>query len=123
MKGTKKMEDIVKIGNKEIVMRCNANTPRKYRDMFNKDLIIEMQQFLKNIDKKSGMIAGNADFGMVERLAYVMAYQHDNAIGSMDDFFEQFDGIDDIYTAFPEIIGVWEKSKQTLSDPKKNIEK
>lgn len=114
------MEETVRIGNKEIVMRANANTPRKYRETFNRDLISEFATLLKHIDK-TGALKGDFDFSIIENLAYIMAKQHDNSIGTIDDFLEQFEGIDDIYLAMGDIVGLWEKSKQAMSEPKKNI--
>lgn len=115
------MEELIRIGDKEIVMRANANTPRKYRETFNRDLISEFATLLKHIDRETGALKGNFDFSIIENLAYIMAKQHDNSIGSIDDFLEQFDGIDDIYLAMGDIVGLWEKSKQATSEPKKNI--
>lgn len=114
------MIEAIRIGNKTINMKATANTPRKYRALFNKDLIVEMGAFMAHLDKKTGEFDSNVDFGFIERLAYTMASQCEE-IGSIDDWLDQF-GIEDIYSAMPEIIGMWNKSKETTSTPKKNTE-
>lgn len=116
------MEETITIGNIEVTLKANANTPRKYRETFGRDLLVELGNLINHIDKKSGRLVGDFDFSIVENLAYVMAKQYDSSIGSIDDWLEQF-GIDDIYTSMSQILGVWEQSKQTTSTPKKNINK
>lgn len=115
------MIEAIQIGNITVNMKATANTPRKYRALFNKDLILEMGAFMEHLDKKTGEFDTQVDFGFIERLAYVMASQCDPNIGSIDDWLDQF-GIEDIYSALPEIIGMWNKSKQTIATPKKNTE-
>ena len=117
------MEEKITIGDKEIMMRANANTPRKYREAFGRDLLVDLTVLLKHIDRASGQLVGDFDFSTVENLAFTMAKQYDPSIGGIDEWLEQFDGIDDVYIAMPQIFGLWEKSKKTTSEPKKNIDK
>ena len=114
------MIEAIRIGNKTINMKATANTPRKYRALFNKDLIIEMGAFMAHLDRETGEFDTAVDFGFVERLAYTMASQCEE-LGSLDDWLDQF-GIEDIYSAMPAIIGMWNKSKETTATPKKNTE-
>lgn len=114
------MIEAIRIGNKTINMKATANTPRKYRALFNKDLIIEMGAFMAHLDRETGEFDTEVDFGFVERLAYTMASQCED-VGSLDDWLDQF-GIEDIYAAMPGIIGMWNKSKETTATPKKNTE-
>lgn len=107
----------IRIGNNNINMKVTANTPRLYREMFNRDLIVEMQSLLNHIGKK-GEITQGFDFGVIERLAYTMAYQYDKSIGNIDEWLDGF-GIEDIYLAMSDILAVWNASKTTTSEPKK----
>lgn len=115
------MEKVVKIGTIEVPMKATANTPRLYRDMFGKDLIVEMQSLFKHIGK-NGELQGDFDFGVIERLGYIMAYQSDRELGTMDEWLDQF-GMDDVYGAMSEIVKLWAESKNSTSTAKKNIEK
>lgn len=116
------MEEIIKIGEKEIGMKANGNTPRLYREIFGRDLMVEWSKFLKHIDKKSGSLIGDFDFSTIENLAFIMAKQYDPSLTNINEWLEQF-GIDDIYLSMAQIVGLWEKSKKTTSEPKKNINK
>lgn len=115
------MERTIQIGTIEVPMKATANTPRLYRDTFGKDLIVEMQKLFNHITP-TGDLQGDFDFGVIERLAYIMARQSDRELGTMDDWLDQF-GMDDVYGAMSEIVKLWADSKNTTSTPKKNTEK
>lgn len=112
------MEKTITIGNREITMKATANTPKRYRNEFNKDLLIELQNLFNHLDKKTGEFVGQVDLSLVENLAYIMAKQADPEIGTQDDFLDQFE-VADIYNAMPQILGVWSTSTETLSTAKK----
>lgn len=116
------MEEIVKIGEREIGMKVNGNTPRLYREIFGRDLMVDFSSLIKHVDKKSGALIGDFDFSTVENLAFTMAKQYDPSLVSISEWLEQF-GIDDLYLSMAQIVGLWEKSKRTTSEPKKNINK
>lgn len=112
------MIEKIRIGNNEVTMKVTANTPRKYREIFGKDLFVDLQKFMAHINSKGELTSG-FDFGVVERLGYTMALQADGTIGTIDDWLDGFEGIDDVYGAMGEIIGLWNKSKTTTAEPKK----
>lgn len=112
------MERIIKIGNKGIGMKATANTPKRYRNRFNKDLISEMQKLFLHLDTKTGAFKEGANLEVVENLAYIMAKQYDNEIGSQDEWMDNF-GVTDLYFAMPLILGLWGDSQETLSTPSK----
>lgn len=116
------MEEIVKIGDLDIGMRVNGNTPRLYREIFGRDLMVDFSALIKHVDRKSGALMGDFDFSTVENLAFTMAKQYDPSLTNISDWLEQF-GIDDLYLSMAQIVGLWEKSKRTTSEPKKNINK
>lgn len=110
------MEKTVNIGNKEIPMKVNANTPRMYREEFGKDMIVDLQKFMNHIDK-TGAIKGDFDFSVIENMAFVMQKQA-GGCKTIEEFLDQFE-IDDVYTAMADIIGLWNLSKRTTSEAKK----
>ena len=114
------MEKTIKIGEKEITMKATGNTPKRYREEFNKDLIVEYQNLLRQIDD-NGNFTDKADLGVVERLAYIMAKQYDSNIGSLDEWLDGF-GVMDIFNAVAQIFSVWVASSETLSDSKKKAD-
>lgn len=112
------MEKIIKIGNKEVGMKATANTPKRYRNTFNKDLITQMQKLYLHLDTKTGEFKGDANFEVVENLAYIMAKQYDDSIGTQEEWMDEF-GITDFYFAMPQVLGLWGESQTTLSTPSK----
>lgn len=114
------MEKIITIGNKEIGMKATANTPKRYRNAFNKDLITDMQKLYLHLDTKTGAFKGEANFEVIENLAYIMAKQYDDSIGTQEEWMDNF-GITDIYFAMSQILSLWGESQQTLSTPSQKI--
>ena len=112
------MEKIITIGNKEVGMKATANTPKRYRNAFNKDLIREMQKLFNHLNSKTGELNGDVDFEVVENLAYIMAKQYDDSIGSQDEWMDEF-GLADLYYAMSDILGLWGESQKTMSTPSK----
>ena len=111
------MEKTINIGNREIKLKATANTPKRYRNTFNEDLLIKLQDLFNHMDK-NGAFVGNADLSVVENLAYIMAKQADDTIGTQEEWLDNFEATD-IYNAMPEIMGVWGASTSTLSTAKK----
>ena len=68
------MEKTITIGNREITMKATANTPKRYRNEFNKDLLIELQNLFNHLDKKTGEFVGQVDLSLVENLAYIITW-------------------------------------------------
>lgn len=106
----------VKIGNKTIQMEANANTPRYYRQIFGKDMIVQMMTTLNGV--KNGKVTEDLTLELAENLAYVMAKQANEGIGTVDDFLSQF-GVFDIYNATEDIFSVWQSNEKTTSEAKK----
>lgn len=110
------MEKTIKIGDVDVTLKATANTPKRYRDTFNKDLITEMQKLYKHLNSQTGELQGDIDFEVIENLAYIMAKQYDKEIGTQEEWLDNFE-IADIYLAMPQILGIWGESQKTLSTP------
>ena len=115
------MEKTIKIGDIDVTLKATGNTPKRYREMFNKDLLVEYQKLIRNIDS-NGDFSDNADLGVIDRLAYTMAKQYDNTIGDLEEWLDQF-GVMDIYNSLAQILSVWQTSSETLSESKKKADK
>lgn len=106
-----------------VQMKCTGATPAFYRNLFEHDLFKElagMSKFLTT-DSNGKVITDleHFDFGIVERLAYTMAYQADRQIGSMEDWLDQFDHSTAILDAMPDVLGLYMDGLQTSSEVKK----
>lgn len=115
------MEKTIKIGDIDVTLKATGNTPKRYREAFGKDLIVEYQRLLKSMDN-NGDFTDKTDLGVVDRLAYTMAKQYNPNIEEMDAWLEQFGPLD-IFNAMVDIFGVWVKSTETLSESKKKADR
>jgi len=115
-------KDIV-IDGVTVPMKCTGATPAFYRELFKHDLFKElagMQKFL--ITDTNGQTVPDLerfDFGIVERLAYTMAYQADRQIGSMVDWLDRFEHSTAILDAMADIIGLYMEGLNSTSEVKK----
>lgn len=115
-------KDIV-IDGITVAMKCTGATPAFYRNIFKHDLFKEfagMSKFL--ITDNNGQTSADLehfDFGIVERLAYTMAYQADRSIGSMVDWLDQFEHSTAILDAMPDILSLYMDGLTSTSDVKK----
>lgn len=112
------MQKLIQIGAAQVPMKASGNTPKIYRNMFSRDMIIEMKELFKSLDN-DGQISEETDLSIVENVAYVMAYEANPGIGTMTEWLDTL-GPFDIFNAMPDILHVWTGSSNTLSDSKKN---
>lgn len=111
------MEKIVDIDGKKIAFKATASTARKYRQQFNRDLLIDMQELSKSVSA-GGTLSASA-LECFENIAYTMAKQADDTIpGTADEWLDTFDMFS-IYQILPQIIELWGVSTETLETNKK----
>jgi hypothetical protein len=110
MKGINK---IIKIDGIEIPMRASASSPRTYRQVFGKDLFMELDK-LRNAYANEGEV----DLEVIENMAYLFAYQANEEIPDIDTWLDQF-GMTAIYEALPQILELWGENEKTNSKEKK----
>ncbi len=119
------MKKDIKIGDKTLTMEATAGTPRRYRMMFHRDLMADMQrlgkQYSKN--KKSESEFDTLDLTIFENVAFVMAKQagsiKDSSIETWLDSFNMFD----IYEVLPQILELWGLETATMVEGKKKLHK
>ena len=111
------MERTIKIGNKEVKLKSTAKTLRLYRNTFERDLLVDMQQLTKRVAENK--IITDEDLEIFEYVTFVMNSQADEdapkTIGEWLDTFE----VMDIYKACPKILEMWNSSNKTQEIPKK----
>lgn len=101
------MERTIKIGEKEVELKCNAFTPILYRQETGLDLLKGM---LKMTDD-------DPDTVLMTNLAFVMAKQAGYK-GDLEAFLSQFEMME-FYAALPEVVELWVANADTKSSPKK----
>lgn len=110
MKGINK---IVTIDGIEVPMRASASSPRTYRQVFGKDLFMELDKL-----REAYANGGEIDLEILENMAYLFAYQANEDVPNIDEWLDQF-GITSVYEALPQILELWGENEKTTSKQKK----
>ena len=111
------MDKKITLGGKERIIRNNALLPRKYRHIFGRDLIADMNALVKAF-KKSGGDEFNTE--VLENLTWLMLREAGEDVGSsVDEWLSTLDSAVEIYQLLPEVIELWGAGINTTSMPKK----
>ena len=120
------MEKTIKIDDKLVKFKATANTPRMYRQQFQADLFVDIQNINDAWQKARANkepLPGDA-LVMFENIAFTMAKQADpEAVPeTADEWLEQFDMFS-IWQIFPEIIQLWGINNLSINESKKKAGK
>lgn len=114
------MQKSITIGDREIPFKATASTPRRYREKFGGDLLVEINKLLPKFSVGS---LEEGDLQVFENMAYVMARQADPEISEdPDDWLDQFE-ILDLYQALPQLIELWGLNAAPIADEKKRADR
>lgn len=118
------MEKTILFDGKEVRMRASALVPRYYRFKFGRDIVVDLRKLSEKMFK--GYQDGGEDEGfsamdltIFEDVAYTMAKQADPSIPETPEEWLDSFSIFGIYEILPEILLLWEESKQTTAVQKK----
>lgn len=118
-------EKIIKIDGKEVRIKATASTPRRYRDLFHRDMIMDMEHLVKVVKKGKNKIGLSSiapeDLELFENVAFTMVKQADpeNKAKTPDEWMDTFDGVLSIYEAMPQIMELWVQNNKSLVTAKK----
>lgn len=110
------MEKLVKIENKEIGLKVSAGTVRSYRNMFGRDLILDMASIEKNIIEAKSLESESA--GIAEQIVWLMAREYDPEIPDLEEWLDQFSPYF-IYSAINKALEMWVENMKQLNHSKK----
>ena len=116
------MEKTIKIDDKLVKFKATANTPRMYRQQFQADLFVDIQNLNDAWQKARANkepLPGDA-LVMFENIAFTMAKQADpEAVPeTADEWLEQFEMFS-IWQILPEIIQLWGINNLSINESKK----
>lgn len=110
------MEKVIKVNDKEVKFKASGATVRNYRQLFQRDLLMDVEQ-LNNEYKKKNLTAVSLE--VFENLAYTMARQADDSIpDTADAWLDQFDMFS-VYEILPQIVDLWNISTESKVEAKK----
>ena len=120
------MEKTITIDDKPVKFKATANTPRMYRQQFQADLFVDIQNLNDAWQKARANkepLPGDA-LVMFENIAFTMAKQADpEAVpDTADEWLEQFDMFS-IWQILPEIIQLWGINNLSINESKKKAGK
>lgn len=122
------MDRIIRIDDKDVEFRATARTPRLYRIITGRDMIIDMNKLSKSFkrveeaDKKGEEVSFTSqDLLIFEDTAYVMARHANPDIEerTADDWLDTFNMFS-IYEILPKLLELWGENTRTTSTSKKN---
>lgn len=122
------MDKVIRIDDKEVKFRATARTPRLYRVIIGRDMIVDMNKLSKkykdvNKAKKTGedLSFTAEDLQIFEDASYVMARHAtpDMEEKTADDWLDTFNMFS-IYEILPDLLVLWGENQRTTSTPKKN---
>lgn len=108
------MKKTIKIGEKEFEFTATAATPLHYRNTF------KGYDMLKELAGLSDGDITSIDYGMVDRMAYIMSGAFKEQ-GTMEEWLEQFEPLD-IINAMTDILGLYTDNADTQNITRKNAE-
>lgn len=121
------MDKVIRIDDKDVKFRATARTPRLYRVIIGRDMIIDMNQLAKkyrkvNEAKKNGdnLSFTSKELQIFEDAAYVMARHATPDIEQQtaDDWLDSFNMFS-IYEVLPHLLELWGLNQKTTSTAKK----
>ena len=117
------MDKIIKIDGKDVKFSATARTPRLYRAIVGRDMIVDMNKLQKAYSDKQKDDTANfdiLDLQIFEDTAYVMARQADPDMETKnaDEWLDEF-SMFSIYEILPQILDLWVQNIKTTSNHKK----
>lgn len=116
------MEKTLTLDGKEVKFKTSAALPRLYRQMFQRDVFLDLNHARTNITKKKKTSADDLPIEaleVIENLAYCMAKYADPSIpDNIDDWLGQF-STTAVYKIAQDILMLWNEEQRTASVPKK----
>lgn len=127
------MDKTLTIDGQSVKFRATARTPRLYRMMIGRDMIVDMNKLSKAYKKATEAVKTNdedvikdaqlsvTDLQIFEDVAYIMAKHANPELPYMspDEWLDSFNMFS-IYEVMPHILELWAINNKTTSEAKKN---
>ena len=112
------MEKTLIIDGNEVKFKTSAALPRIYRQLFKRDVFIDLNKARSGISKKKDDLPVDA-LETIENLAFCMARYADPEVGNdINEWLGQF-STTSIYMIASQILEMWNEEQKVTSIPKK----
>ena len=109
------MDKKVQVQGREMTLRANALLPRKYRHMFERDMIADMRKLIDDYQKKN-----EVNYDVLEDLTWLMFREAGEDVGSSpEEWLQTIDDVFEVYMLLPDVCALWIKNQKTTAAPKK----
>ncbi len=110
------MERTIYINEQAVPLKATGSTLRRYRALFNRDLIADFNTVKKAYDN-NGDVTGEI-IDIIQNMAYVMAKQKDNTLPDVEEWLDSFDTFD-VGEIAADVANLWAESMTTKAEAKK----
>ena len=111
----------IEINGTEVPFKASAAIPRIYRTRFGRDLFVDLNRLMNDLNKNDANESGLAleSLEIFENIAYLIAKHADPTVPDTPEAW--LDGFDifSIYQILPQIIELWRLNTDTEVSPKK----
>ena len=110
------MKKTVTLCGKSCTLENNALLPRRYRNQFGRDLIVDMQTMVDAYRSDKSKFSTET----LENITWLMLKESGEAVGENPE--EWLAGLDDafaVYEVIGDVVELWGKGRETTSKPKK----
>lgn len=115
------MEKTITIDGAAVPFKATASTPRRYRAVFGRDMLKDMNHLQEVAQKEESLSSESLE--IFENIAYIMAKQANPDIpATADDWLDTF-SMFSIYEVLPQIIQLWKVENLTTVEAKKKVVK
>lgn len=110
------MKKQVILCGKTCTLENNALLPRRYRNQFGRDLIVDMQAMATNYKKDPSSFNGE----VLENVTWLMLKEAGEDVGeNPEEWLATLDNAFAVYEISGDVMGLWSKGRETTSRPKK----
>lgn len=110
------MDKKVIVSGREMTLRNNALIPRKYRNMFGRDLMFDMKKLHE--DYKAGKESISTE--VLENVTFLMFKEAKEDVGeTVEEFLASIDDLVELYELIGDVVDIWGAGLKTTAKPKK----
>lgn len=110
------MKKQVTLNGKSMTLENNALLPRRYRNQFGRDLLVDMQAMTTNYKKDPSKFNGE----VLENITWLMLKEAGENVGeNPEEWLATLDNTFAVYEISGDVVELWGKGRETTSRPKK----
>lgn len=111
------MEKIIELEGQELGLKVSAGTVLRYRNLFGRDLIVDIGTLEQDIFNNKALSTDGA--AVAEKVVWLMAKDYNPEIPPVEDWLDNFSPYF-TYSAFIQVLNMWHENIVTLNNSKKN---